>query len=88
MRNLARPGVGGNLLHKLRILTVPCIGRRVFEVEVLEDIVRSKLNTGLLIADCPLRSDIAHILLLRQNLLNVPGKVSTALLDSKVPATT
>lgn len=57
VRNLAGAGVCGHFLHEVPILTAPLIGRGVLEVEVLLDVVRSELDTGLLIGDRALRAD-------------------------------
>ena len=80
MRNLAGAGVGGHFLHEVPILTAPLVGGGVLEVEVLLDVVGSELDTGLFIADSPLRSDIADILSVSQNLLYIPGKVCTCII--------
>ena len=57
MGNLAGAGVGGQLLHEVPILASSRIGGLVLEIEILDDVVGSELNAGLLIADRPLRSD-------------------------------
>ena len=83
MRNLARPGVGGQLLYELRILTVPGIGRRVFEVKMLQNRIGRKLNTGLLVGNRALCSDIADVPAILKQLRNVPGKIRTCVVGLK-----
>ena len=49
MRHLSASGVSGQFLHEIPILAPTLIGGRVFEVEILLDVVGGKFNPGLLV---------------------------------------
>lgn len=57
MGNLTASGVGGQLLHEIPILTTSLVGGRVFEIEILLDVVGRKLDTGLLVGNRSLRAN-------------------------------
>ena len=83
MGDFSRPGVGNDLLDKLCILAIPCIQGSVLKVKVLEDSIRRKLNTGLLVTDRPFRADSADIPSVLKQFAYVPGKVRTRIIRLK-----
>lgn len=83
VRNLTGAGVCGHFLHEVPILTASLVGRRVLEVEVLLDIVRSELDTGLLIGDRALRADTHGVPTLTNDLVNISGIILTGVVGLK-----
>ena len=55
----------------------------MLEVEVLLDIVRSELNTGLLIGDRALRADTNGVPTLTNDLVNISGIILTGVVGLK-----
>ena len=83
--NFERPGFK-RMMEDIKSGKINCIivkdlsrlGRNY--IEMGKYVIRSELDTGLFIADSPLRSDIADILSVSQNLLYIPGKVCTCII--------
>ena len=71
MGNLTATGVGGQFLHEIPILATPLVGGRVLEVEILLDVVRRKLDTGLLIGNGTLGTNAHGVAPLPHNLVNI-----------------
>ena len=55
----------------------------MLEVEVLLDVVRSELNTGLLVGDCALRADTNGVPTLTNDLVNISGIILTGIVGLK-----